>query len=150
MHAHPDETDVIRRLLEEYVPEVAAGTVVIHGIAREPGARTLIAVESKDPIVDGVGACVGVRGARVKAMIARLPGEFIDMIRWDASMEQFLSNLLAPNRPIQVTLDHALRRATITLPPGSTFPSSDSERIRLMLASRLIGWDLQVEHPVGS
>jgi N utilization substance protein A len=142
MNAQPDETDVIRRLLDEFVPEIATGKVVIHGIAREPGARSLIAVEQNDPIEDPVGACVGLRGSRVKAMVEKLSGERIDIVRWPGSIEGFLQNLLAPIRPIQVVLDERFHRATIELPPDSNFPSSNSDRMRLMLASRLVGWEL--------
>ena len=147
MNAQPDETDVIRRLLDEFVPEIAASKLVIRGIAREPGARSLVAVEQNDPIVDPVGACVGLRGSRVKTMIERLSGERLDIVRWPGSIEGFLQNLLAPIRPVQVFLNHRLRRATITLPVDSTFPSSNSDRIRLRLASRLLGWDLSIASP---
>ncbi len=116
MQRDSDSTDAIRRLLEQHVPEIVAGAVEIRGIAREPGKRTMIAVESKVPPVDAISACTGVRGTRVRAMLAELPGEHMDIVLWNGELQRFLGNLVAPNRTIQVSLDHSARRATITVP----------------------------------
>ena len=143
MQPDSDSAAVIQRLLEEHVPEIGLGAVEIRGIAREPGKRTMIAVESKVPAVDAVSACTGVRGTRVRAMLAELPGEHMDIVLWNGELQRFLGNLLAPNRTIQVSLDHSARRATISVPPDCT-PLSE---LRRRLASKLTGWDLKIVTP---
>ena len=143
MQPDSESAAVIQRLLEQHVPEIGSGAVEIRGIAREPGKRTMVAVELKALAVDAVSACTGVRGSRVKAMLAELPGEHMDIVLWGGSLERFLGNFLAPNRQIQVSLDHSTRRATITVPPDWT-PVSE---LRLRLASKLVGWDLKVVTP---
>ena len=143
MEPNAESSAVIQKLLQQHVPEIVSGAVAIRGIAREPGKCTMIAVESKVPTVDAVGACTGVEGSRVKAMLAELPGEHMDMVLWGGSLERFLGNFLAPNRTIQVSLDHSVGRATVTVPPDWT-PVSE---LQLELASRLIGWDLKIVAP---
>jgi transcription termination/antitermination protein NusA len=96
--------------------------------------------EPKVPAVDAAGACTGERGSRVKAMLAELPGEHMDIVMWGGSLERFLANFLAPNRSIQVSLNDTARGATITVPPDWT-PVSE---LRLRLASKLVGWDLKI------
>lgn len=145
MRPDSESAAVIRRLLEQHVPEIGSGAVEIRGIAREPGQRTMVAVESKAPAVDAVGVCTGVRGSRVKAMLAELPGEHMDIVLWGGSLERFLGNLLAPNRSIHVSLNDTARRATITVPADWT-PVSE---LRLRLASRLLGLDLKIVTPNG-
>ena len=140
MQPDSESAAVIQRLLEQHVPEIGSGAVEIRGIAREPGKRTMVAVERTVPAVDAVGACTGVRGSRVKAMLAELPGEHMDIVLWNSELQRFLGNLLAPNRTIQVSLDHSARRATISIPPDCT-PLSE---LRLRLASKLTGWDLKI------
>jgi N utilization substance protein A len=100
----------------------------------------MIAVEPKAPAVDAVGACTGKSGTRVRAMLAELAGEHMDIVLWNGELHRFLGNLLAPNRAIQVSLDHSAQRATISVPPDCT-PLSG---LRLRLASNLVGWDLKI------
>jgi len=143
MQPDSESTAVIQRLLEHHVPEIGTGAVEIRGIAREPGKRTMIAVESKVPSVDAVGSCTGVRGTRVRAMLGELPGEHMDIVLWNDELQRFLGNLLAPNRAIQVSLDPSARRATVSVPPDCT-PFSE---VRLRVASKLVGWDLKIITP---
>ncbi len=140
---HLEQTEIIRRLFRKHVPEVVSGSVELRGIAREPGNRTLVAVESKTAGVDAVGACLGDRGTRVNAMLAELPKEHVDIVMWGGSVAQFLGNYLAPNRSIHVSLDQNLRRATVTVPSDCP-PLCD---LRLRLASRLSGWDVKAVQP---
>jgi N utilization substance protein A len=140
MQPDSDSTAVIQKLLEHHVPEIGSGAVEVRGIAREPGKRTMIAVESNVSSVDAVGSCAGVRGTRVRAMLAELPGEHMDIVLWNSELQRFLGNLLAPNRTIQVSLDQSTRRATVNVPPDWT-PLSE---LRLRLASKLVGWDLKI------
>jgi N utilization substance protein A len=147
MASQSDETAAVLRLFQKHVPEIVSGAIEIRGIAREPGNRTLVAVESKAPAVDAVGACTGNRGSRVKAMLAELPGEHMDIVIWSDSLEKFLSNLLSPNRPLRLSLDQTHRRATITFPPDLPASCVNLQEIHLRLASRLVGWGLKVSPP---
>jgi len=95
---------LISKLFELEVPEVASGTVVIKSIAREPGFRTKVAVESKEQGVDPIGAMVGQRGTRIMAVINELGGEKIDVIAWDEKSEKFIANSLSPAKIVGVKL----------------------------------------------
>src|SRR5437870_11379325 len=92
------ETREVRNLFERRVPAITSGVVTIRGIVRDPGSRTILTVVSSDPATDPVGSCVGLRGAIVKDIVQELQGEHIDIVRWDDSVKQFLSNLFAPMR----------------------------------------------------
>jgi N utilization substance protein A len=111
-----DGTDEVIRLLTREVPEVADGTIQIKAIARRPGLRTKIVVWSRDPAADAVGACVGMRGSRIKNVIDVLDGERIDIVRWNASPEVLITNLLQPAAIERVILHPAEHRATVVVP----------------------------------
>src|SRR5207247_135898 len=100
-------TEEIRQLLLEHVPEIASGVIEIKGIVREPGRKTIIAVHSTDPAVDPVGACVGLRGLRVKTIVGILSGEKLDIVRWSDSLSLFVRHLLAPAQVSEVKVDSA-------------------------------------------
>src|SRR5437764_11495995 len=106
-----DDTDRVARLFAEAVPEIAAGSVEIKAIAREPGYRSKLALFSQDPRVDCVGVCVGVRGCRIKNVIDALDGERIDLVRWLEPPEQLIVNSLQPAVIERVILHPAEHRA---------------------------------------
>ena len=110
---HPD---LVKRLFESEVAEVRDGTVEIKAIAREAGSRTKIAVQSHDPNVDPVGACVGLNGARVNAVVSELRGEKIDIINWDDNPAYLIENALSPAKVICVVADEEEREAQVIVP----------------------------------
>ena len=91
-----DGTDLIARLFAREVPEIGTETVEIKAIARKPGYRSKLAVQSRDPAVDCIAACVGIRGFRIKNIVDALGGERIDLIRWDDAPERLIANALQP------------------------------------------------------
>jgi N utilization substance protein A len=111
--------DFVRRLFELEVSEINDHTVEIRGIAREPGFRSKIAVQSKDEKVDPVGACVGMRGIRVKNIVRELSGEKIDIVRWNEDIKSFVTNALAPAKLTRMTLDEHARTVTVIVDPTS-------------------------------
>jgi len=139
--------ELVRRLFELEVPEIADGILEIRRIVREPGYRTKIAVWSKEPKIDCVGACVGVRGARIKSIIDELGGEKIDIIRWSDSLELLIMNAL---KPAQINVDNIFpdeeTRSSIVLvdeDQQSLAIGRGGRNVRL--ASRLVGWEIEIK-----
>ena len=145
MNADPPEVREVRNLFENRVPHITSGQVVIRGIVREPGSRTVLAVASTDPAACAVGSCVGTRGAIVKGIVAELHGEHIDIVRWDDSPKEFLSNLLAPMRFLTVSFDEASHQATVVLRADSELAPSKTVALRSLLFRQLTGWVLQFD-----
>jgi N utilization substance protein A len=141
--------DFIRRLFELEVPEVAEGVVQIRKIAREPGLRTKIAVESTDPRVDCVGACVGVRGTRIKSIIDEVKGEKIDIIPWNEAPEALIADSLKPAEILQITMEEGetTRRAIVTVPHDQISLAIGWKGQNVRLAVKLTGWDIDIESP---
>src|SRR5207244_51121 len=110
--------ELIRGLFELEVPEIADGLVVIRAVAREPGYRAKIAVESRVQGVDPVGACVGPRGSRVRMVVSELRGEKIDIIPWNTEPARFVAKALSPARVREVYIDDETREATVVVPDG--------------------------------
>ncbi|HEY9510702.1 MAG TPA: hypothetical protein VIV82_12655 [Verrucomicrobiae bacterium] len=138
-----DGSDEVRQLFQENVPGLAKGIFEIKAIARERGHRTILAVYSSDSSIDPVGSCTGERGARVRSVVQHLSGEAVDIIRWSDSIEQFIRNVLAPAVIRSVVLEETTRRAIVKMvskPAGNWEPDS----IRLKLASRVTGWNLEL------
>jgi len=144
---HPD---FIRRLFELEVPEVAEGVVVVRNIAREPGQRTKIAMESLEPRVDCIGACVGVRGTRIKSIIDELSGEKIDIIAWREAPEIFIASALRPAEILQMTLEEGedVQRAIVTVPEDQLALAIGRKGQNVRLAVKLTGWDIDIVQPV--
>jgi len=141
---HPD---LVRRLFELEVPEIADEVIDIKRVVREPGYRTKMAVVSMDPKIDCIGACVGVRGSRIKAVIDELRGERIDIIRWSDSLETLIMNGL---KPATIHLDNIYpdidRHASIVIvdeDQQSLAIGKKGQNVRL--ASRLCGWDIDIK-----
>jgi len=143
---HPD---FVIRLFELEVPEVAEGVVVVRRIAREPGQRTKIAMESLEPQVDCIGACVGVRGTRIKSIIDELNGEKIDIIPWREAPEMLIADSLRPAEIIQMTLEEGegTRRAVVTVPEDQLALAIGRKGQNVRLAVKLTGWDIDIQPP---
>jgi N utilization substance protein A len=139
--AHPD---FVRRLFELEVPEIAEGTIEIKALVREPGQRTKIAVASADENVDCVGACVGVRGSRIKNIVDELNGEKIDIIRWSDEPETLLPNALKPAEVSGIILSEEKQVATIVVPNNQLSLAIGKRGQNVRLASRLTSWDIDI------
>ena len=137
--------DLVRALFELEVPEVAEGVIIIRRIAREPGYRTKIAVHSTDQRVDCVGACVGIRGTRIKAITDELNGEKIDIIRWSESEEDLIANALRPAQLASLQLDPATKVAKVVVPDDQLALAIGRKGQNVRLATRLTGWDIKIE-----
>lgn len=138
---HPD---FVRRLFELEVPEIAENTIEIKALAREPGHRTKISVASSDPNVDCVGACVGVRGSRIKNIVDELNGEKIDIIRWSDEPEVLLPNALKPAEVSGIILSAENQVATIVVPNDQLSLAIGKRGQNVRLASRLTSWDIDI------
>src|SRR6478609_8018130 len=142
--SHPE---LIRRLFEREVPEVGERTIEIKALAREPGHRTKIAVSSIDSKVDAVGACVGVRGSRIKNIVDELGGEKIDIVRWNESSQILISNALKPAEVAEVSLCFELGRATVVVNDDQLSLAIGKRGQNVRLAARLTGWDIDILTP---
>ena len=134
----------VRCLLDLEVTEIADGTVTIEGIAREPGYRTKITVDSKDPKVDPVGACVGARGARVKSVVRELNGEKIDIIRYFSDPQKLLEEAMKPAILRSMKIDDDKRRIYFEVSEGDLSVTIGRKGLNAKLTSRLIGWKLDI------
>jgi N utilization substance protein A len=143
--SHPE---LIRRLFEREVPEVGERTIEIKALAREPGHRTKIAVSSIDTKVDAVGACVGVRGSRIKNIVDELGGEKIDIVRWNESSQILIQNALKPAEVAEVSLCFELGRATVVVNDDQLSLAIGKRGQNVRLAARLTGWDIDILTPV--
>jgi N utilization substance protein A len=127
------------------VPEIADGLVEIRGVAREPGYRSKIAVQSHAQGVDPVGACVGPRGSRVRMVVSELRGEKIDIIPWNQEPARFLAKALSPARVREVYIDDETREATVVVPDDQLALAIGKEGLNARLAARLTGWKVDIE-----
>ena len=140
--SHPD---FVRRLFELEVSEISDGTMEIKGIAREAGYRSKVAVISHDDRVDPVGACVGMRGMRVKNIVRELSGEKIDIVRWSDDIATLIANALAPARLKHVDVDDATQTVTVTVEPDQLSLAIGKRGQNARLTSKLIGWRVNIE-----
>jgi len=140
--SHPD---FVRRLFELEVSEIADGTMEIKGIAREAGYRSKVAVISHDDRVDPVGACVGMRGMRVKNIVRELSGEKIDIVRWSDDISTLITNALAPARLKHVEADEATQTVTVTVEPDQLSLAIGKRGQNARLTSKLTGWRVNIE-----
>lgn len=134
----------VRQLFELEVPEIPEKIVEIKGLVREAGYRTKIAVFSEDPNVDCVGACVGVRGTRIKNIVDELNGEKIDIIRWDNDLEVFIPNTLKPAEVTGILLSPENQVATVVVPNDQLSLAIGKRGQNVRLASKLAGWDIDI------
>jgi N utilization substance protein A len=136
---------LIKRLFELEVPEIADGVVEIKACAREPGARTKIAVYSNDPNVDPVGACVGARGARVRMVVNELRGEKIDIVPFSDDQADFVAKALSPAKVKEVRIDEMMGNATVIVPDYQLSLAIGKEGQNARLAARLTGWHVDIK-----
>lgn len=140
--SHPD---FVRRLFQLEVAEIADGTVEIKGIAREPGFRTKLAVYSHDEKVDPVGACVGMRGMRVKNIVRELSGEKIDIVRWHEDIRIYVANALAPAKLSKVQVDEATRTVTVIVDADQLSLAIGKKGQNARLTAKLTGWRIDIQ-----
>jgi len=138
---HPD---FVRSLFEQEIPEIADRTIEIKAVAREAGYRSKVAVSSIDMKVDCVGACVGVRGSRIKNVIDELNGERIDIVRWNDSMQVMIPNALQPAEISEVMLYTRLGRAVVLVAEDQLSLAIGRRGQNVRLASKLVGWDIEI------
>lgn len=140
-----EENDQVVRLFTEEVPEIASGLVEIKAIARMPGLRSKVAIQSRSPDVDAFGACVGVRGSRLHRIIDRLDGERIELVHWTDDLKALIVNALQPARIDGVQLDATLHQATAVVTEDQlSLVSGIRGSQNRELASRLCGWPIEV------
>jgi len=139
--AHPN---LVKKLFELEVPEIYEGIVEIISVARLPGERTKIAVYSKDEKVDCVGACVGVRGNRVRNIVTELRGEKIDIVRWSEHIQQYITAALAPAKISKIVLEREKKHATIIVEDDQLSLAIGKHGQNVRLASKLCEWELDI------
>jgi len=135
---------LVQRLFEQEIPEIIDGVIEVRAMAREPGYRSKVAVSSSDARVDCVGACVGVRGNRIKNIVDELGGERIDIVRWDDNLEVLIPNALQPAEVEQVILCKMLGRAIVLVREDQLSLAIGRRGQNVRLASKLSGWDIEI------
>jgi N utilization substance protein A len=139
----------VHRLLEAEVPEIKAGTVQIRAIAREPGLRTKIAVSSSEPGLDPVGACVGPKGVRHRAILSELANEHVDIVPWSEDPELFVAAALGPAKADKVTMDRVTRTATVLVPRGQLSLAIGRDGQNARIAAKLTGFRIDIKPSEG-
>ncbi|RMG18235.1 MAG: transcription termination/antitermination protein NusA [Planctomycetota bacterium] len=139
--AHPD---LLRHLFELEVPEIAERIIEIKDLARDPGHRAKVAVQSIDHKVDCVGACVGIRGSRIKNIVDELNGEKIDIVRWNDSQEVYIMNSMKPALVNAIELDYENKRAKVFVEEDQLSLAIGRRGQNVRLASKLTGWDIDL------
>ncbi len=140
--SHPG---LVKRLFELEVPEISNGIVEIFGVARESGSRTKIAVYSKDPNVDPLGACVGFKGSRVKAIVEELNGEKIDIVIWSKDISEFIGNSLSPSKVVKVDVNEKEKSAIVVVPDYQLSLAIGKEGQNARLAAKLTNWKIDIK-----
>lgn len=135
---------LVQKLFETEIPEIGEGAVEIRALAREAGSRTKIAVSSRDPRIDPIGACIGQRGTRIQTVIAELSGEKIDIIEWNDSAEQFITQALAPAKIVSLGLDEEEHVATVRVMGDQLSLAIGRGGQNVRLAARLTGWKINI------
>ncbi|NBS67988.1 transcription termination/antitermination protein NusA [bacterium] len=135
---------LVQKLFETEIPEIGEGAVEIRALAREAGSRTKIAVSSRDPRIDPIGACIGQRGTRIQTVIAELSGEKIDIIEWNDSAKQFITQALAPAKIVSLGLDEEEHVATVRVMGDQLSLAIGRGGQNVRLAARLTGWKINI------
>lgn len=137
--------DLIKRLFEIEVPEIYDGIVEVKSIAREPGVRSKVAVASREPNLDPVGACVGPKGSRVRMVVEELRNERVDVIQWSEDPAVYIANALSPARVTNVTIDAENHHATVVVPDDQLSLAIGKEGQNARLAAHLTGWHIDIK-----
>lgn len=140
--SHPG---MVKRLFEAEVPEIPTGVVEVKAVAREAGARTKIAVFSKEDGVDPVGSCVGQRGIRVQSVMNEIGGEKIDIVLWSEDTKTFIENALSPAKVLDITLNEAEQKATVKVPEDQLSLAIGKQGQNVRLAAKLTAWNVDIE-----
>lgn len=141
-----NDRNLIHRLLENYIPEIASGVIEVKGIARDPGDRTKIAVYSNDPKVDAIGSCVGEKGERIKAIVDALNGEKIDLYEWSDNVEELIANSLQPATVRKVLSVNVKDKSSIVIVPDDQLSlaiGKQGQNVRLAVIS--CGWKIDIK-----
>jgi N utilization substance protein A len=136
--------EFMSKLFAQEVPEIYDGVVEIKSVARDPGSRAKLAVISRDSSIDPVGACVGMRGSRVQAVVNELQGEKVDIIQWNEDAASFIVNALAPAEVTKVVLDEDSNRIEVVVPESQLSLAIGRRGQNVRLASQLTGWDIDI------
>ncbi|MHB8508482.1 MAG: transcription termination factor NusA [Candidatus Dormibacteria bacterium] len=136
---------LVKRLLEFEVPEIVSGAVVVKALAREAGLRTKLAVEATEAGLDPVGACVGPKGSRIKAVVDELGGERVDVLPWAEAAEELVANALSPAQVVRVSVDPPTRTANVTVPSSQLSLAIGKDGQNARLAARLTGWRIDIK-----
>ncbi len=136
---------LVKRLLELEVPEIHDGTVEIKTIAREAGSRTKIAIFSKNENVDPVGACVGQKGSRIRAIVEELKGEMLDVIKWSSNPQEYIASSLSPAKVVRVDVDEENKVARVIVPDFQLSLAIGKEGQNARLAAKLTGWKIDIK-----
>ncbi|MBL4667457.1 MAG: transcription termination/antitermination protein NusA [Sneathiella sp.] len=139
--SHPQ---FMAKLFTQEVPEIYDGIIEIKSVARDPGSRAKFAVSSNDPSIDPVGACVGMRGSRVQAVVNELQGEKIDIIQWSPDQASFIVNALAPAEVAKVVMDEEANRIEVVVPDDQLSLAIGRRGQNVRLATQLSGWDIDI------
>ena len=141
-------TGLVKRLFELEVPEIHDGLVEIYSISREACSRTKIAVFSKDPLVDPLGACVGFKGSRVKAIVDELNGEKIDIVIWSKKIDEFIANSLSPSKVLKVDVNEKEKSAVVVVPDYQLSLAIGKEGQNARLAAKLTNWKIDIKSKI--
>lgn len=136
---------LLKRLFELEVPEIYDGVVELHSVAREPGKRSKIAVYSRDPNVDCVGACVGPKGARVQNIVMELQNEKIDIVKWDEDPAVYIANALSPAQVVSVTIDEGAKTSVVVVPDYQLSLAIGKAGQNARLAAKLTNWKIDIK-----
>jgi N utilization substance protein A len=139
---------MLRRLLEQEVPEIYSGTVEIKAIAREGGARSKVAVQAHQPGIDPVGSCVGMRGVRIQNIVNELNGEKIDVVEWDEDVKKYVANALSPAQVSSVDTNEEEKTATVVVPERQLSLAIGKEGQNARLAAKLTGWRIDIKSDI--
>lgn len=134
----------VKKLFEIEVPEITESIVEVRSISREAGERTKIAVWSKDEKVDAVGACVGMRGSRVKDIVRELQGERVDIVRWSDDLKEYVKASLSPTEISEIKIDKTTKKIEVVVPDDQLSIGIGKHGQNIRLASRLIGWEMDI------
>ncbi len=138
------DANFVKKLFEIEVPEITEGIVEIKAIAREAGERTKIAVWSKNEKVDAVGACVGMRGTRVKDIVRELHGERVDIVRWNDDLKEYVKGAMSPAEPLNIKVDKETRKVEVIVPDDQLSIGIGKHGQNVRLASKLVGWEIDI------
>ena len=136
---------LLRRLLEQEIPEIYDGTVEVKGVVREPGSRSKIAVYSENENIDAVGSCVGAKGIRVQSIVNELNGEKLEVIEWSSNLAEFISNAISPAKALEVILNEEAKTAKVVVPDDQLSLAIGKEGQNARLAVRLTACKIDIK-----